>query len=199
MSSRRSIPGKRAAALPTLTTCYAAACCGGMPALVAPGGQASAQGGKRPPHLHFDGLGRDLHHLSHFGVAQVVVPAEPEYLLAPWGKRADRALDRVLELGCLRGLIAAERRSRLELLIATLGHALLELRFDTLVPQVVDRAVPRGTEEVDVEGNGGFPLVTSLPQVQEQVLDHLLGGFSGMHPARDERAQIVLVGPEHRL
>src|SRR6266516_7129486 len=110
MSSRRSIPGKRAAALPTLTTCYATACCGGIPALVAPGGQASAQSGKRPPHLHFDGLSRDLHHLRHLGVAQVVVPAEPEYLLAPRGKRGHRALDRVLELGRLCGLIAAERR-----------------------------------------------------------------------------------------
>src|SRR5437773_2408402 len=167
--------------------------------LVAPGGQASAQGGKRPPHLYFDGLSRDLHHLSHLGVAQVVVPAEPEYLLAPRGQRADRTLDRVLELGCLRGLIAAERRSRLEPLIMAPGDALLELRFDTLVPQVVDRAVPRRAEEIDVQGNGELPLVTLLPQVQEQVLDHFLGGFSGVHPAREERAEVVLVGPEHRL
>src|SRR6266550_2188259 len=167
--------------------------------LVAPGGQASAQGGKRPPHLHFDGLGRDLHHLRDLGVAQVVVPAEPEYLLAPRGKRADRALDRVLELGCLRGLIAAERRSRLEPLIMAPGDALLELRFDTLVPQVVDRAVPRRAEEIDVQGNGELPFVTLLPQMQEQVLDYFLGGVSGVHPARDERAEVVLVGPEHRL
>src|SRR6266568_7879985 len=199
MSSRRSIPGKRAAAEPTLTSCYAIWVVGNAWRLVAPGGQPPAQIGKRPPHLHFDGLGRDLHHLRDLGVAQVVVPAEAKHFLAPRGKRADRALDRVLELGCLRGLIAAERRSRLEPLIIAPSDALLELRFDTLVPQAVDRAVPRRAEEVDVERNGRFPLVTLLPQMQEQVLDDFLGGFSGVHPARDERAEVVLVSPEHRL
>ena len=41
--------------------------------------------------------------------------------------------------------------------------------------------------------------MTLLPQVQEQVLDYFLRRFSGVHPARDERTEVVLVGPEHRL
>lgn len=160
------------------------------PALREPGGEAGAEDAEGLGDLRLDGLHRDAEYIGDLGMAQAVDAAELEDLAATRGEGGDGVVQRGVDLALDEDLGGSGRRE------GGADRIGLAAALDALVPAVVQRAIARGAEEIRAEGLLDDQVGAPAPELEEDVLHHVLRDGAAAEDVLGHPDQRGIVGTE---